>query len=40
MNIETTILLLILAGVAIAIFLIIKQKSNKGDEGENNGEAK
>jgi hypothetical protein len=32
MDIETTILLLILAGVAIAIFLIIKQKSNK-DEG-------
>ena len=37
MNIETTILLLILAGVAVAIFLIIKQKKNKDETGENKG---
>ncbi len=37
MNIETTILLLILAGVAIAIFLIIKQKTNKDEVVENKG---
>ena len=35
MNIETIILLLILAGVAAAIFLIIKQKTSKDEVGEN-----
>jgi len=35
MNIETIILLLILVGVAVAIFLIIKQKTSKDEIGEN-----
>ena len=31
MNIQTVILLLILASVGVAIFLIIKQKTNKDE---------
>ena len=35
MNIQTVILLLILASVGVAIFLIIKQKTNKDEISEN-----
>ena len=35
MNIQTIILLLILAGVAAAIFLIVRQKTYKDEENEN-----
>ena len=35
MSIETIILILILSGVAVAIFLLVKQNTNKDEFSEN-----